>query len=300
MPTSLDPRAFMNPKRPSTLEPLAPAALLVLAAHVVLVLLVVWGWQETHRATSGAALVWINPADFRNPLAGTEAPKAVLVKPPVATAKQTIVPAPPKAATKPPAEPTVAKATLVAAPPQQAMPVPVEGTPLFAGSAVPKPSANRAITLRRAVPKAKPAISAEIQVTAPPLAGATLADMARLSRFRPGLPSLPQPPAEETEALPPGLNMDAVDNAVNAAFHAAWTAPPLDAVPANQRSARLTVSIGKDGKVVSSQMTQPSGSHALDNSVLAAVAKVPSIPTTLPSQFPKASYDLELTFNILP
>lgn len=290
----------MKPMRPATLEPLAPSALLVLAVHALLVALVVWGWQETHRAKSSGTLVWMNPADFHNPQAGTEIPKTVLVKPPVVAAKKTIVPAPPKATPKPAAEAPVAKATLVAAPPQQAMPVPVEGTPLFAGAAAPKPSANRAITLRRAVPKAKPAISAEIQVTAPPLAGATLADMARLSRLRPGLPSLPPPPAEETEALPPGLNMDAVDNAVNAAFHAAWTAPPLDAVPANQRSARLTVSIGKDGKIISSQMTQPSGSHALDDSILAAVAKVPSIPATLPSQFPKASYDLELTFNILP
>lgn len=290
----------MNPKRPATLEPLTPAVLLVLAAHAVLVMLVVWGWQETHRAKSSGTLVWLNPADFHNPLAGAEPPKAVLVRPPLASAKPKAPATPKTAPPKAPAEAPVAKATLVAAPPMQAMPVPVEGTPLFAGAATPKPSANRAITLRRAVPKPKPAISAEIQLTAPPLTGATLADMARLNRFRPALPSLPPPPAEDTEALPPGLNMDAVDNAVNAAFHAAWTAPPLDAAPANQRSARLTVSIGKDGKVISSQMIQPSGSHALDDSILAAVAKVPSVPATLPSQFPKASYDLELTFNILP
>lgn len=294
----------MNPKRASTLEPLAPAALLVLAVHAVLVMLVVWGWQEAHRPMSNGQLVWLNPADFHDPIAGAEPPNAVPARPPVASAKPSKPAAPksvpPKATPKAPAEAPVAKATLVAAPPTQAMPVPVEGTPLFAGAAVPKPSANRAITLRRAVPKPKPAISAEIQLTAPPLSGATLADMARLNRFRPALPSLPPPPAEETEALPPGLNMDAVDNAVNAAFHAAWTAPPLDAVPANQRSARLTISIGKDGKVISSQMIQPSGSHALDDSILAAVAKVPGIPVTLPSQFPKPSYDLELTFNILP
>lgn len=70
------------------------------------------------------------------------------------------------------------------------------------------------------------------------------------------------------------MKMDAVYNAVNAAFHAAWTAPPIDAVPSNQRYARLTVSIGKDGKVSSPQMIQASGSHALDDSILAAVAKV--------------------------
>jgi outer membrane biosynthesis protein TonB len=94
--------------------------------------------------------------------------------------------------------------------------------------------------------------------------------------------------------------MDAVDNAVNAAFLAAWTAPPLDAVLANQRSAQLNISIGKNGRVFGSQMIRPSGSHPLDDSILAAVAKVTRIDATLPSHFPKESYDLELTFNILP
>ena len=288
----------MKRSRPTTLEPLAPAVLVVLVAHAVLVMLVVWGWQEVRRSKMGSGLVWMNPADFRDPVAAAAPPKAVLIRPPVAAVKKT-APAPPKPSTKP-AEAPVAKATLVAAPPQQAMPAPVEGTPLFAGAAVPKPAANRSITLRRAVPKPKPAISAEIQVPAPPMAGATLADMARLNRLRPGSSLLPPVPIEDKNELPPGLNMDVVDNAVNAAFLAAWTAPPLDAVPANQRSATLTLSVGKDGQVFGSQMIRPSGSHPLDDSILAAVAKVTRIDTTLPSHFPKQSYDLELTFNILP
>jgi hypothetical protein len=289
----------MKRPRPTTLEPLAPAVLVVLAAHAVLVLLVVWGWQEMHRSKSAVNLVWMNPAEFHNPVASAAPPKAVLIRPPLAAVKKTPPPAPPKAPAKP-IEAPVAKATLVAAPPQQAMPAPVEGTPLFAGAATPKPAANRSITLRRAVAKPKPAISAEIQVNVPPIAGATLADMARLNRFRPGMPSLPPPPVEQKNELPPGLNMDAVDNAVNAAFLAAWKAPPLDAVLANQRSAQLNISIGKDGRVFGSQMMRPSGSHPLDDSILAAVAKVTRIDATLPSQFPKESYDLELTFNILP
>jgi hypothetical protein len=289
----------MKRPRPTTLEPLAPAVLVVIAAHAVLVLLVVWGWQELRRSKSAVNLVWMNPADFHDPLASAAPPKAVLIRPPLAAVKKTPPPAPPKAPAKP-IEAPVAKATLVAAPPQQAMPSPVEGTPLFAGAATSKPAANRSITLRRATPKPKPAISAEIQVTAPPIAGATLADMARLNRFRPGMPSLPPPPVEQKDELPPSLNMDAVDNAVNAAFLAAWTAPPLDAVLANQRSAQLNISIGKNGRVFGSQMIRPSGSHPLDDSILAAVAKVTRIDTTLPSQFPKESYDLELTFNILP
>jgi len=289
----------MKRLRPTTLEPLAPALLVVLAAHAVLVLLVVWGWQEMRRSKADTGLVWLNPADFRDPVAAAAPPKAVLIRPPVAAVKKT-----PPAKTKPPApspEAPVAKATLVAAPPQQAMPAPVEGTPLFAGAAVPKPTANRSITLRRVIPKPKPAISAEIQVPAPPLTGATLADMARLNQLRPSTLPTPAPkPIEDNNELPPGVNMDAVDNAVNAAFLAAWTAPPLDAVPVNQRSATLTLSVGRDGRVYDSQMSRPSGSHPLDDSILAAVGKVTRIDTTLPSQFPKQSYDLELTFNILP
>lgn len=292
----------MKRPRPTTLEPLAPAVLVALAAHALLVLLIVWGWQEMRRSNSGTGLVWLNPADFRDPVAAAAPPKAVLIRPPLAAVKKAPA-APSKPPPKPPAPPVeapVAKATLVAAPPQQAMPAPVEGTPLFAGAAVPKPAANRNITLRRALPKPKPAISAEIQAPAPPLAGATLADMARLSRLRPGPALLPPPPIEQKDELPPSLNMDAVDNAVNAAFDAAWTAPPLDAVPVTQRSATLTLSVGKDGRVFGSQMIRPSGSHPLDDSILAAVARVTRIDTTLPSQFPKQSYDLELTFTILP
>jgi TonB C terminal len=180
------------------------------------------------------------------------------------------------------------------------MPVPVEGTPLFAGAGMPKPAANRSITLRRAPPKPKPAVSAEIAFSPPPLAGATLADMARLNTFRPANPLLPPLPMEESNELPAGLNMDAVDDAVNKAFYAAWTAPPLDAVPVNQRSAQMRISIAKDGRVFGSQMSGPSGSHALDNSILGAAAQVTRIDTTLPSHFPKESYDLELNFNLLP
>ena len=94
--------------------------------------------------------------------------------------------------------------------------------------------------------------------------------------------------------------MDPVDNAVNAIFYERWTAPPLDAVPEAQRSAQFTISIAKDGTIIDSQMSRPSGSHALDDSILAAASGIKKIDVRLPSQFPKASYDLDLTFHLLP
>lgn len=291
----------MKRPRPTTLEPLAPAVLVVFAMHLALVFGLFWGAQELRQPRSALKLVWMNPADFHDTVAAATPPKAVLIRPPVTAANKTPpITAPPKPVTPtPPIEAPVAKATLVAAPPQQAMPAPVEGTPLFAGAAMPKPAANRSITLRRAIPK-PPAAPLLPPPPAPPMAGATLADMARLNTFRPAAPAPPALAAPANADLPPGLNLDAVDNAVNTAFYAAWTAPPLDAVPVNQRSARLTISVARDGRVLGSEMSTPSGSHALDDSILSAAAKVSRIEATLPSQFPKDSYDLELNFNLLP
>lgn len=292
----------MKRPRPTTLEPLAPALLLALAAHAVLALLLVGLWHEARHTDGGTALVWLKPADFRDPLATREGPKTPSTSRLAASAKKA-PPAAPKAPAKvtaPAPGAAIVKATLVAAPPQKAMPAPVQGTPLFAGAAIQKPSANRELHLRPAEQKPKPAISAEIQPTAPPLAAATLGDMARLSRFRPGIPSLPPPPGEESPAQSPGVDLSPVTDAVYTAFLAAWTSPPLDAVPANQRSATLLTSVHRDGSLSGSQMIRPSGSHALDDSILAAVAKVTRILTPLPEAFSKPTYDLELTFSIKP
>jgi hypothetical protein len=47
-------------------------------------------------------------------------------------------------------------------------------------------------------------------------------------------------------------------------------------------------------------MSKFSGSHALDQSILEAAAKVKKISITLPSNYSKDSYDLELNFLLLP
>ncbi|MBK8091408.1 MAG: TonB family protein [Verrucomicrobiaceae bacterium] len=297
-------------KRPQVLqiEPLIPAFLIVTAMHVVGGAVVAWSWQRQHAGLVQDTLVWMSPADFINhlPLA-TDKPLSVAANVPSKTQQPKVE------------APALPKATLIAAPAAPPMPpkpepapeapastakAPVRETaaPLFAGAAVPKPAANRSITLRRARPPAPSpvAVSSTTVNTAPPMQKASLMDIARLNTLRP--PEAPKMPATAPalEPLPPGLNMDEVDNAVNSAFYTAWTAPALDDVLSNQRAATLTISIDRSGRIIRSQMTSPSGSHALDSSILDAAARTRQIPSKLPSQFPKESYDLELNFILLP
>ena len=296
----------MKRKRPTTLEPISAAVFVIVSLHFAAVL-GVWGWwqnvQNSRYAAKAKQLAWMNPADFKN-----EAPPRPPPPPPHPVPRGRALAAAPAPAPKaPPAEPPqsaaeapVQKATLVAAPPQQhAMePVPnATATPLFAGTAAAgtKPAANRSITLRRAVDKR--AGNLPFDATVPPMTSPTLMDIARLNALRPGTIPPPnkgaQPPEEE-------VDLDPVDEVVNTAFLANWVAPPIESVPEGQREARLNLSIGKDGTVIKSQMTKFSGSHALDQSILEAASKVKKISTTLPSNYSKDSYDLELNFLLLP
>jgi hypothetical protein len=296
----------MSRSRPTTLEPLTPALFVVVALHAALAVAVWWACQEARARSSATPLAWMRPSDFKDSLPPVkprqEVPRAI----PIASAPKKAPPVaplpkiePPPAAPKKTTEPAVAKATLISPPkPPEAMSLvePGTSTPLFAGAAVPKTAANRSITLRRSTPKPPP-IPPPDAPPPPPAKSASLADMARLSTLRPQAAEPPPMLATDPAA---GINMDAVDNAVNAAFYAQWTAPALDAVPETQRSAQLTISVARDGTVASSQMSRPSGSHALDDSILAALAKVKKIDATLPSQFPKDRYDLDITFLLLP
>ena len=194
----------------------------------------------------------------------------------------------------------VQKATLIAPPPQQRQMEPVRnesGTPLFA-SAIPatKPAANRSITLRRTTDKR--GIDSGFNTPAPPMSSPTLLDIARLQTLRPT--PRPSGTAPGATVVEDEVSMDAVDEAVNTDFLTKWVAPPIDAVPASQREARLNLSIGKDGTVLKAQMSKFSGSHVLDQSILEAAATVKKVSATLPSNFPNDSYDLELNFLLLP
>ncbi|WP_395734963.1 TonB C-terminal domain-containing protein [Prosthecobacter sp.] len=287
----------MNRKRPTTLEPISAAVFVIVSLHLGAVFGVWWWWQNVgslKRDARTSQLAWMNPGDFKSLVpASTAVPRAKAVASSKADTK------PPAAAPKPAAEPPVQKATLIAAPPQQHQMEPVPnttGTPLFAGTAVTpsKPSANRSITLRRALEK-RPA-PPRFGTPVPPMTNPTLMDIARLNTLRPAAISLSNGTRPATEEV----DLDAVDEAVNAAFLIGWTAPPIESVPEGQREGRLNISIGKDGTVLKAQMNKFSGSHALDQSILETAAKVKKISTTLPSNYSKDSYDLELNFLLLP
>lgn len=291
----------MNRKRPTTLEPISAAVFLIVLLHLAAVFGVWWWWQNAGNAQRNARdkqLAWMNPADFKSQIPhSSPVPRAKRV---AAAAKQEAkVPVVPPAP-KPPAEPPVQKATLIAAPPQQHVMEPVPNTtstPLFAGAATTasKPSANRSITLRRAPEKRPDATLFGAPV--PPLTSPTLMDIARLNTMRPS--AIPAPGSENTPKVDEA-ELDSIDVAVNTAFLAGWTAPPIENVPEGQREGRLNISIGKDGTVLKAQMSKFSGSHVLDQSILEAAAKVKKISATLPSNFSKDSYDLEMNFLLLP
>ncbi|WP_395717488.1 TonB C-terminal domain-containing protein [Prosthecobacter sp.] len=286
----------MKRSRPTTLEPISATMLFIISAHALLVAAGWWWWKEKLSAPAdggGTRLTWMSPADFKSSLPAA-APSSVII----ANAPKSKKTGTPPAAAPKIDEAPVQKATLIAPPPAQQAMEPVlnpTGMPLFApANPAPKPSANRSITLRRAPGKSalpRPGIPA------PPIASPTLLDVARLNTLRP--PPLPQPGAA-VASPDDSVDMDAVDEAVNAAFLAGWTAPPIDAVPAAQREARLNISVGRDGAILKAQMSKFSRSHALDQSILEAASKVKKISTPLPSNFSKESYDLELNFLLLP
>ncbi len=316
----------MKRRRPATLEPLAASAFVIVSLHVAITAGLIWWWQSHQAAKnkSSTTLAWLSPADFKSNLPSHAAPqskpsktgKAKSPVPAVAAAPSPPVPQAipleiPPPASMPPApvpalpptldDPPVQKATLVAAPPDQHRmePAPNDGsTPLFApATPAPKPSANRSITLRRM--RSKPTTPVPGKSPAPPMSSPTLLDIARLNTLR-----TPSPPKPGTTAVVDdndnNAGLDAVDEAMNTAFLAVWTAPPIDAVPAAQREARLNLSLGKDGAVLKAQMSKFSGSHVLDQSILEAAANVKRIPVTLPENYTKDSYDVELNFLLLP
>ncbi len=294
----------MNRKRPTTLEPISAAAIVIVSLHLAAVFGVWWWWQNVvspQRNAKAMQLAWMSPADFKNLAPTSTLPRAIKVASAPKATNKAPVPVPvPAPVPKPPADAPVQKAVLVAAPPQQHQMEPVPnttGTPLFAGTAESqsKPSANRSITLRRA-PEKRPG-SPFFGAPVPPITSPTLMDIARLNTMRPS--AIPAPGSAPTPSEKE-VNLDAADEAVNTAFLASWIAPPIENVPNGQREARLNLSIGKDGTVLKAQMSKFSGSHVLDQSILEAAAKVKKISTTLPSNFSKDSYDLEMNFLLLP
>jgi outer membrane biosynthesis protein TonB len=285
----------MKRSRPTTLEPISASMFLIVTLHVALGGGLWWCWRDYSANLKEPRLTWMKPSDFKS---ATLAPVPAS-SPVVAANESKTKPLPvPKSAPQAVKEEAVQKAVLVAAPPEpprmEPVPNPV-GAPLFApATPTPKPSANRSITLRRMLEKKRPTTAPG--APAPPMSSPTLLDIARLNTLRTA-PVVAAPGVAQTDEE---INLDAVDEALNAAFLTHWIAPPITVVPSAQREARLNISIGRDGTVLKSQMSKFSGSHDLDQSIIQAAAQVKKISVTLPSNFSKESYDLELNFLLLP
>jgi outer membrane biosynthesis protein TonB len=285
----------MKRSRPTTLEPISASMFLIVTLHLALAGGLWWCWRDYSASLKEPRLTWMKPADFKS---ATLMP--VPASSPVLTTNESKAKPLPAAKPAPQAvkEEPVQKAVLVAAPPEPPRMEPVPnaiGAPLFApATPAPKPSANRSITLRRMLEKKPPTTAPG--APAPPMSSPTLLDIARLNTLR----TAPVVVAQGVSQTDEEINLDAVDEALNAAFLTHWTAPPITVVPAAQREARLNISIGRDGTVLKSQMSKFSGSHDLDQSIIQAAAQVKKISVALPSNFSKESYDLELNFLLLP
>lgn len=103
---------------------------------------------------------------------------------------------------------------------------------------------------------------------------------------------------KKREASQGGADMEPVQAALEKAILSAWKSPTIKAVPASHRRVTLSLSILRDGSVEDVVVVTPSGSDLLDASVRAAAARVTKITQSLPSQFPRDRYDLQINFQI--
>ena len=94
-----------------------------------------------------------------------------------------------------------------------------------------------------------------------------------------------------------GIDMGAVDEAVQQTYLKEWTAPSTHLVPPGQRTAVVNVSIGKDGTIAEATLVK-TGAPALNVSITQLLQRVQKIPMTLPSGFRKERYDLQVNFQI--
>lgn len=242
----------------SPLEPLAPALLGMILAHVLggmvlWTLLPLWKPKLPPEVTPAPPQHWFSPGDFKLP--------PLPVAPPIAKAS-----APKTASPAPSAAPS---------------PAPILPQP---SGVMDQRQANKSITLSPVLPPDPSAKPEPVRVRPPTV---TLLDVARLSARE-----------KAHKEVTGGADMDPVLQALDSSLKDAWVAPPIQAVPASQRHVRMTVSIAKDGTLVDATLTKPSGAAALDESARLALKNVKKISTPLPSSFPKDRYTVEINFHI--
>lgn len=299
------------------MEPLAPALVAVALAHgfaAFFVWMFIAAWAPSKRTMElPKDIVWLSPSDFLMPQ--QTQPPVILAK---TTAEQPQIKAATSASSPTPELPQTNKdAPLVSAqmlasissqasalvampsnqssgsirmaiipPVSQAEPVEKRDSPVAKTHApeqpvITGPEANKYITISPVAPP--DAVPAPVPVK-PVL---SLLDIANLNEAQ-----------KKREAIEGGADMEPVQSALEKAILNAWKSPTIKAVPASQRRVTLALSILRDGSVEDVVIVSPSGSDLLDASVRAAAARVTKIPQSLPSQFPKDRYDLQINFQI--
>ena len=299
------------------MEPLAPALVVVALAHgfaAFFVWMFIAAWAPTKKTVKlPKDIVWHSPSDFRM-IQQTQPSVALAGK----TPEQSQVKAPSSVTSTTPELPQTKKdaplvsaqmlasissqsSTLVAMPLDQnsgpmsaaiSPPVspsePIEkADQLLAKTPAPEqpvitgPEANKYITISPVAPPDAESVPAPVK---PVL---SLLDIANLNEAQ-----------KKREASEGGADMEPVQAALEKAILSAWKSPTIKAVPANQRRVTLSLSILRDGSVEDVVIVTPSGSDLLDASVRAAAARVTKITQSLPSQFPKDRYDLQINFQI--
>ncbi len=220
---------------------------------------------------------WVSPSDFQKEY---EAPRVVEAD---ATAAEKVEQVEEEALPKMDMVPTVAEAAALST----AVPEATESAPKRDDGR----AGNRFITLSRLTSDLAepPSASKSARLSGPV---PTLLDVAR---------SIESPPVAQDlgvggSAVRSGL--DQVDAAIQEAFMENWVAPPISKVDVSRRTARLEVSVGRDGTVVGTLLFQPSGAASLDLSILEAAKKVKKIPVSLPAGFANSFYQLQVNFQI--
>jgi outer membrane biosynthesis protein TonB len=240
-----------------------------------------WGGEglapTAAEVTPSESLVWQAPSDYLR-LAESAAPIEEVEKE---------LPAEPAAAAVPPTPvPTVAEAATMSeaeVPPRES-PVPKRD----------ERPANRFIPLSRLTSDlAEPPSTLRSERPGTPVP--TLLDVARVS----GPTALtPRSGGSGIGGNTMRAGLDEVNAAVQEAFMRNWVAPDIRRVDPKRRTARLEVSLGRDGSILSTHLFEPSGSAPLDVSILEAAKKVKKIPVALPAGFPQPLYQLQVNFQI--
>lgn len=274
------------------LEPMGKAWFSMVMVHVSIAAFAWYGLVNGPRTEGAAApgkslpvasreeaLVWRSPADFRKAdgRVGTEEKH-----PEESTDGESPEEGDPVSAAMPKA-PTVAESASMTA----TVPPPAADAPRKAAD---RPG-NRFITLLRLTSDlAEPPGAVRSVLPGGPVP--ILLDVARMEA-RPVIPQAGQGGAASSQS-----GLDEVDAAVQEAFMQNWVAPSITDVDPSRRTARLEVTVGRDGSVVSTLLFQPSGSRPMDVSILEAAKKVQKIAVSLPAGFANSFYQLQVNFQI--